>query len=612
MELMRKGAATAGVAISLLGASQSLAQERPNILLAISDDQSWLHTSAAGSEWISTPHFDRIAREGVYAQNCHASAPICTPARASLLSGREPWQLEEAMVLLSTFPRHYTVFPEILEQAGYHVGVTDKGWGPGQHWGTAGWPHNPAGPSYSAIKTTPPTTGMSEVDYAANFEAFLDDRAEGQPFCFWYGAKEPHVRYEAGSGLAVGIDPSNVVVPPFLPDTPQVRSDLADYALEIQYFDQHLGLMLQKLEEIGELDNTLIIVTGDNGMPFAHAKGTCYEYGTHVPLAVRWGSRIPPGKQMREVISFTDFAPTILEAAGLPIPPSMSGESFLSILTGEASRNDTWCVTGRERQNHARDDFLGYPIRALRTERWLYVHNFKPERWPAGKPDLYLDVDPLPYKDELIASQDDPAKASFVAWAFGKRPQEELYHIGNDPGCLNNLAADPAHAERLATLRAQLMQHLRDTHDPRAYGYGDIFDSYHWIANANPAFEGYSNVKNTNPALVASALEVLASDADGDELTLMTELFLGTDPSLPTKDPVTVTRKAPGLVEIAYSRDVRNQAFEENLQWSADMKQWHTLGNVETSATHGTREIRSVTIETAEEELFARIRTRLE
>src|SRR5690606_32421156 len=237
-------------------------QRRPNILFAISDDQSYPHASAYGSYWINTPAFDRIAKEGVLFTNAFSASPGCSPSRAALLTGRNTWQIEDAGTHASGFPTKYLVYPDILEKEGYFVGYTQKGWGP-VNCKVSGRTRNPAGEIFNNHQLDPPTNGISRNNYDANFSDFLQNRPKGKPFCFWYGASEPHRVFEKGSGLKAGKKLEDVVVPSFLPDTEEVRSDLLDYAVEIEWFDHQLGKMLKLLEEAGELDNTIIVVTSD-------------------------------------------------------------------------------------------------------------------------------------------------------------------------------------------------------------------------------------------------------------------------------------------------------------------------------------------------------------
>ena len=323
-----------GLAVSgsSLAFADTDAERQPNILFAIADDWSQEHAGAYGCQWVKTPSFDRIAREGVLFNQVFTSNPKCSPCRASILTGRNSWQLKEAISHYTIFPTGFAVYPALLEQAGYHVGLTGKGWGPGD-FKVSGYKHNPAGKEYQKIRRKKgPLDGIHSIDYAANFGEFLKARPEGQPFCFWYGSFEPHRVYENGSGLRKGKRLREVDVPAYLPDNNTVRSDLLDYAVEVEWFDTHLGRILSQLEEIGELDNTLIIATSDHGMPFPRAKGHILEDGFHLPLAVRWGDKVSAGRIIDDFINVRDFAPTILDCAGVEVHAQMTGRSFRELL----------------------------------------------------------------------------------------------------------------------------------------------------------------------------------------------------------------------------------------------------------------------------------------
>ena len=306
---------------------------RPNILFAIADDAS--HMGAYGHTFLDTPHFDRVAAEGVLFTHVYTTNPKCAPSRASIVTGRHTWQLEEASCHFGKFPSKFAVYPSLLADSGYHVGHTGKGWGPGDYE-AGGFEHNPAGPAYHGAKLEPPTTGMSAKDYAGNFARFLEERPDGAPFCFWYGAHEPHRHYEEGSGVRAGRSVEDVTPPAYLPDEEIVRSDLLDYALEVEWFDEHLGRILAQLEEVGELDDTLVVVTSDNGMPFPRVKGQMYEHDFNMPFAAMWRGAVKGGRVVTDFISFRDIAPTFLEAAGLAPDDDMTGSSFLGVLTSDA------------------------------------------------------------------------------------------------------------------------------------------------------------------------------------------------------------------------------------------------------------------------------------
>ncbi|MBN8217257.1 MAG: sulfatase [Spirochaetes bacterium] len=473
-------------------------EKRPNLLLAIADDQSWPHTGAYGCRFVKTPAFDRVAREGVLFQNAFCPSPSCAPSRAALLTGRNPWQLNEGVNLWGTLPSKFAAYPDLLEAAGYHIGHTYKGWGPGSIE-DSGRTRNPAGPAYNRRTNAPPSAKMSKNDYTANFQDFLADRPAGAPFCFWYGAKEPHRAYEKGSGLRAGKSLASVEVPPFLPDCEEVRSDLLDYALEIEWFDAHLGRMLAHLEAIGELENTLVVVTADNGFPFPRAKANLYELGMHVPLALRWGARVPGGRVLTDHVSFIDLAPTFLEAAGL-VPSGLTGRSLLPILVGPGSgRVDPLrdhVVTGRERHAFCRAENLGYPMRCLRTDDFVYIRNFEAERWPAGDPPAWGDIDASPTKHYLVRHRDDASVKPLFELAFGKRPGEELYAVKDGYANLRNLAADPNYGKILSQLRERLTAILAEQNDPRLSGGGD-FERYRYYGEnlKTGTFTGLEDLK---------------------------------------------------------------------------------------------------------------------
>ena len=472
--------------------SWSLASaDRPNILIAISDDQSYPHTSAYGDPVIKTPAFDRVAKSGVLFHNAFTPAPGCSPMRAALLTGREIWQNREAGTHASYFPRDLPVFTEQLADAGYHVGMTGKGWAPGR---AIGWPHNPAGKSYTS-KKSPSPSGISNNDYAANFADFLQQRESDQPFCFWFGASEPHRSYEKGIGKNNGLDPSKVSVPPFLPDCDEIRSDIADYLYEIQWFDSHLMRMLDQLEKSGQLDNTLVIVTSDNGMPFPRAKANVYEYGIHMPLAIAWPNKIGGEQSTDDLVSLIDVTRTIFHAARLTpkMPEMMPGHSLLPHYSNESDKTPPLrqaVYSGRERHSSVRYNTLGYPCRCVRTKTHLYIRNFAPERWPAGSPvkydkpkydsngrlvsgqlsgkvGWYHDIDDGPTLQWMNANRDDPDNMSLLSAAVDHRPAEELYNIQSDPGCLNNLAESEKHADTKSDLSKRLVDYLTATGDLR-------------------------------------------------------------------------------------------------------------------------------------------------
>jgi len=459
-------------------------KEQPNILMVILDDHSYPYASAYGSEMVRTPAFDQVAESGVCFTNAFVTSPGCSPSRASLLTGRFPWQIEEAGTHASSFPAKYITYTTKFEQAGYKVGFTGKGWGPGD-WKISGRLCNPAGYEYNEVRLSPPTEGISKIDYTANFSDFLNDRKANEPFCFWVGIKEPHRIFEEGSALRAGSLHSDAEVPGYLPDVKEVQSDILDYGLEIEWADKHLGNILTILEEQQLLENTIIIVTADNGMAFPRAKSNCYEAGVHVPLVIDWGNKISHRIE-KNVFSTVHLMPTLLEAAQIDFSNThlpMEGSSILEILLGNKLENPAMGVaySGRERHTSARFNNLGYPIRAMRTNDYLIIRNFEADRWPAGdtllladdgqqlRPieDVFCDIDGSPTKQYLIQNRDKEKINNYYQMAVEKRPEWELYNIKKDPDCLVNLSRVHEHRSVFKSLSNQMNNYLIQTQDPR-------------------------------------------------------------------------------------------------------------------------------------------------
>lgn len=480
----------AGCLTFLMQFSQPV-QKAPNILFCIADDASIEHMSAYGvTTWVKTPAFDRIAKEGILFTNAYTPNAKCSPSRSAILTGRNPWQLEEGGNHVPYFPAKFTSFMEALAINNYQVGFTGKGWAPGNPGKRDGQTRRLTGIEYNSIKTKAPTPDIAPIDYAANLEVFLKTKPADKPFCFWYGGHEPHRGYTFGSGIQNGKKKLTDItkVPSYWIDNDSVRTDMLDYAYEVEYFDQQLGNMLDVLEKNGELQNTIVIVTSDNGMPFPRTKGHIYEYANHLPLAIMGKNLIKtPGRTVEDYVSFIDFAPTILEAAGVkPEKASMQpieGKSLLNILTSsknkivEKRRNHV--LLGRERNDVGRPGDAGYPVRGIIKNGFMYTRNYEPDRWPSGNPETgYLDTDGSPTKSVILAAHRSNAASPFWQLAFGKRGDEELYLLEKDPYCLNNVASDKAYQNVKQDLKREMEETLKKQKDPRMFGRGSIFDSY--------------------------------------------------------------------------------------------------------------------------------------
>lgn len=483
-----------------LSATNAFAAEKPNILFCIADDASFPHMGAYGCGWVKTPAFDRVARAGILFTRAYTPNAKCAPSRACILTGRNSWQLKEACNHIPFFPPEFKTYAEVLSEHGYFVGKTAKGWAPGIARDADGKPRQLAGPRFNARRTKPPATGMSNADYAANFKDFLNAKPREQPWCFWYGCYEPHRRYEYGSGVEKGgkkladLDK----VPAFWPDNELVRNDMLDYAFEIEHFDNHLKRMLDLLEERGQLDNTIVVVTADNGMPFPRVKGQEYELSNHLPLAIMWKRGIKkPGRVVDDYVSFIDFAPTFIEVAGLqweetgmqPSPGRSLTDIFGSEKSGRVIAERDHVLIGKERHDIGRPHDWGYPIRGIVKDDMLYLYNFETSRWPACNPETgYLNCDSSPTKTVILKSRTAEPRKPFWQWSFGKRPTEELFDVKNDSECITNLAENPRYLSRKQKLKQQLFDELKAQRDPRMAGQGHIFDEYIY---ANPGTRNF-------------------------------------------------------------------------------------------------------------------------
>ncbi|MFW6275686.1 MAG: sulfatase [bacterium] len=505
--------------------------KHPNILFAISDDQSF-HTSFVGTKFVKTPAFDRIAKEGVFFTNCIAGSPGCAPSRSAIVTGRHHWQNEQSGQHWSSWMKKYVPFIDLLEKKGYSTGYTGKGVDPFMYAQDENDSllrfNNAAGIAYNKINYVPgtpaderPANGISTVNYFENFKYFIENKKKDEPFFFWYGAREPHRPYEENSWKELDKNLENAEVPPMLPDNETIRADLLDYAVEIEWFDNHLGRMIEYLDQTGELENTIIIVTSDNGMPFLNAKATCYNFGIHVPLAVRYPKKIPGNRIIDDLVGFIDLAPTILDFThtGIEGMLPITGKSLYKTLTskkeGLIDKNRKYVYSGRERHSSARHNNLGYPQRAIRSSDFLLIWNAKPNRWPVGSPQkaspnssdelypmlgldengkymqnsdasVFTDIAESPTKSFVIENWNNDEIKPFFKRAFLKRPEFEFFDIKVDPFCITNLIDYPEHNDIIQTMKNELFKELENTNDPRVVGPDkEIFDKYTRYSSIN-------------------------------------------------------------------------------------------------------------------------------
>ncbi len=491
--------------------------KRPNIVFCFADDWGRYASCYAKvdgrpgiNDVIRTPNIDRIAGEGALFRNAFVTAPSCTPCRSSLLSGQYFFRTHLGAILNGAkWDPAIPSYPLLLRDAGYAIGKSHKVWSPGTPadapYGGQKYAYEKSGRRFNnfsehateMVKTGATFAAAKEKlldEVRGNFQAFLADRKDGQPFCYWFGPTLTHRSYEKHSGVALwGIDPDRLKgkLPSFLPDVPEVRDDIADYLGECQAWDAGIGVLIAELERRGELDNTIFVVSGDHGMPgVPMGKCNLVDHGTNVALIVR-GPGIKAGRIVDDFVNLMDLAPTFLEFGAVRPPEVMTGRSLVPVLrseqAGQVDPTRTWVVTGRERHvGSAREGNLPYPHRALRTKDFLYIRNFAPDRWPMGSPKftargdlpsyaeiekttyaVFADMDASPTKAWVVHHFDDPQYKWVYDLTFGKRQAEELYDLAKDPEQIKNVAGDPAYATSLAKMSAQLLATLKEAGDPR-------------------------------------------------------------------------------------------------------------------------------------------------
>ncbi len=498
---------------TMSGFAELATASKPNVLLLFADDLGCYASAYSDpkhpspNDIITTPVFDRIAKEGAIFQNAFVSAPSCSPSRAALNTGRHFFRNGSHAQL--HFPWEKGVpdpfdaikgMPLTLRDGGYHIGHTYKlhlrtsiiG-GKENIYNSAGGNLNQY--SHFLTKSEDKEAAKQKIieQVQGNFRNFLAKREKGKPFFYSFNPTNTHRIWMQGSGKALwGLNPDDLrgKIPPVLPDVPMIREDMADYLGEGMAFDAACGVLIKMLEEMGELDNTIVVISGDHGIPgFPRGKCNVHDLGSRVLLAIRWPEKIAPGRNVKVPVSLIDLAPTFLAAAGLESPDDPDGQNLLPALAPGAddTKLRSWALIGRElHAQPGREGNFGYPTRAMRTPEFLYVKNFKPDRWPMGDPygvtetsepsyqqlanntyAAFPDMDASPTKAWVVAHRNDPEMKAFVQFAWGKRPSEELYDLAKDPDQMKNVAADPAYAESLTKIRDQLMAELKANDDPR-------------------------------------------------------------------------------------------------------------------------------------------------
>ena len=410
----------------------------PNIVVFLADDLGWADCQPYGGKDVKTPNMNRLAVAGRKFTHAFVASPSCAPSRAALLTGRHP--MKNGAMLNHSRPRpDVELWPAYFRALGYAVVAIGKV----AHYGHV--------KDYG-------------FDHASHFNYHQDDcidaavkslaaRKSDRPLCLLVGTNWPHVPWPKGG------DPAGLTLPPTWVDTPETRQARSRYLAAVANADRDLGLIYDAaLQYLGQ--DTLFVFTADHGAQFPFGKWNCYDAGVRTPMLVAWDGRVAPGSTSDALVSWIDLLPTCLEAAGGK-PAGLDGRSFLPVLKGEkAAHRDKVFFT------HSGDgDMNRYPIRAVRTRGWAYIRNLDPN----GKHTTHVDKaaagNGRAYWDSWALKAKTDAAAAAVVRRYHTRPAEELYDLKADPWQLKNLAAEPAQAETLKALRADLDRWMKDQGD---------------------------------------------------------------------------------------------------------------------------------------------------
>lgn len=470
------------VGVSLLGSLSALSQ-KPNILLIISDDHSAAHVGCYGNSDVKTPNLDRLASEGVIFKRAYCAASQSVPSRASIMTGRSPVAVDMTRFNVP-LDREYRTFPEYLREDGYYVGVAGRGYHldgliegkPGKIKAVEEYYEQNG---YKTFKDRLDTCmvidgarlGKNHVLINKQFYEFMDRRDKEKPFFLQLSYSDPHRPYDAPKVH----DPNTLKLPLHYPDTKLVREDLAAYYDEIYRMDTDLGEILRYLDDNGLTENTIVAFTGDNGSAQFMGKGTCYEYGVNVPLIFRWPKHYGEGKVIEQIISHEDFAPTFLQAAGLPVPQNMSGKDLSATLLRDDSldRKYVFSIRGCHATNSLPVNTSVFDqIRCIIGQRYKLIYNPIPDL-----PYVPIDfVDTPMYKELIYLNKCGGLNKRFSRLYFSeKRPMFELYDLESDPREQDNLIDKPEYKEIQEELILELTYRMIRDRDfvtlphPKAY-----------------------------------------------------------------------------------------------------------------------------------------------
>ncbi len=420
-----------------LTAEEKPLPEKPNLLVIIADDMAWNDCGAYDHSKIRTPNIDQLARMGMRFDRAFLTCSSCSPSRCSINTGRYP-HATGAPELHMPLPEDQVLFASALREAGYYTAACGK-W----HMG------NPAKEQYDLVRE-----GGHPAGYG-HWLTTMRERPKEKPFFFWFATTDPHRPYQKNT-ISRPHDSEDAIVPPYLPDVPATREDLALYYDEIGRLDKHVGLVMEELEKQGIAENTLVLFLSDNGRPFPRCKTTLYDSGVRTPFLVHWPAAVSRGQVSGSLVSSVDIAPTFCELAGAEVLPSFQGVSFVPVLKDPEQEVRTFVFS-----EHNWHDYMAFE-RSARNDRYLYVRNWLPElpQTPpadAVRSPTYMEMIRMERQGNLSEAQ----RACFQTPV----PTEMLFDVKADPHNMHNLAGDPEHQETLREMRRVLENWQQRTDD---------------------------------------------------------------------------------------------------------------------------------------------------
>lgn len=448
----------------IANAAIAAAADRPNVLFIDVDDMNRDSVGAYGCPIPDiTPNIDRLASEGIKFQQAHVTIAICQPTRAVWMTGRYPHR--NGALGFNPINRGVPTLLEALHDAGYYTGIMAKVRHVvptrGKEWDYV-------------VQASELKTGRDPELYYQKAKQFFDTAAkEKKTFFLMANSQDPHRPFANSNqekqrknrrnanfpGVSRTFSPDKVPVPGFLPDLPDVRTELAQYFGSVHRADEIVGAVLRALDDSGLRESTLVIFMSDHGMPFPFAKTNCWRASTITPWIVRWPGVVEPGRTDDEhLISGIDFTPTILDAAGLPPLEGMDGRSIVPLLQGKPQEDREFVFTSINTTAGKNS----YPMRSIQSKRFGYIFN----AWSDGKKVFKNESQSgLTMKAMRRAAQNDPAVAARVHHFLYRTP-EEFYDYQHDPDALHNLIDDPKWQAKITEYRDRLRRQMQETDDP--------------------------------------------------------------------------------------------------------------------------------------------------